>query len=180
YNVSHVTATNRYNYTSSSVFTDNLVFFQAPIWIAVKTNDKFDPANNTAKLESLVGGVPVASPQFTYENSTGSNFISTNGELVFKITNMPAGEQTLRITVSNDATPTSEIDVKEIPITFIPTPFIEYKNLRNGQEFDDPNAFTSITAKLYNFNLSTGSADLQSVKAMVNGTEVAIPPGSIS
>jgi hypothetical protein len=166
-NVRHVSG-NEYTYGSVSELTNNQKFFEAPIWIAVNARN-FDPKTDQAKLETFVNDNPVGSPTFTYENSSGSNYYTSNGQLLFKITNMPTGEQTLKVTISRTAGGTTQHDSKEIDLTFNPTPFIEITSHTDGQTFDDASQLTVIRGKLYNFNLNPGSADRNSLKLTFNG-----------
>ncbi|WP_276353540.1 S-layer homology domain-containing protein [Cohnella caldifontis] len=164
--------------TSNSAFTDNLVFFQAPIWIAVKAKN-FDlaNANHIATLTTTQGGVTVGSPQFTYVKNVRTYYSTASGEIVFKITNLPAGEQVLNIKLLNNTT--HEEVIKNIPLTFVPTPFIQLDNIFNGKTFTDSTAFTSIQGKLVNFNLGS-SADINSIKVTVNGTTLPMAAASIN
>lgn len=163
----------RFSYTSSSLFVDNLAFFQAPVWIAVKV-ENFNRSLHTATLTSTQGGIAIGEPDFTYQSKPDQNaatstsnphFLTANGELLFKVTNMPAGEQLLTLTVDNSGDSNS----LQIPITFIPTPFIQLNNLYNNQMFTSPNQFTTINGNMVNFNMA-GAADRSSLSIMINGT----------
>lgn len=164
--------------TSTSLFTDGLVFFNAPIWLSVKASN-FDQTdgNKVATLSVTQGGVNVTSPEFTYENENKTYYQTPSGELVFKITNLPAGEQTLNIKLEN--TSTGEAVTKSIPLTFVPTPFIELTNMYNTKEYSQASEFTAIIGRLVNFNLGS-SADLNSIQVTVNGTTLPMPAAVIN
>lgn len=168
HNVRHLGG-NEYAYGSVTQLTDNQTFFQAPIWIAVNARN-FDPKTDQAMLQTEVNGNLVGSPTFAYENSSGSNYYSSNGQLLFKITHMPTGEQTLKVTISRTAGGVTQSDTKEIDLTFNPTPFIELISPYDGQTFDDAGQLSVIKGKLYNFNLNAGSPDRESLQLSFNGT----------
>jgi len=189
YNVTE-TASNSgiYSYTSSSLFTDNLTFFQTPIWVRVDMNNYSNTAHKIA-LDTLQGGTILGSPQITYEQ-----YVSTNGEVILKITNLPAGDQTLNIRIQDLAN--QELDVKQIPLTFIPTPFIQLLNLYDGQQFKSQSEFTSsnndaennpaIVGKLVNFNMTLPNPgnpsilpiDLSTLTVSINGTTKSVASDS--
>ncbi len=148
--------------TSSSLFTDNLVFFQTPIYLSVKA---LNASSGTITLTTTQGGVVygVSSPEFEYVNNATPYFTTASGEYVFKITQLPAGEQVLNITVANGA----ESDTKNIPLTFVPTPFIKLDNTYNTKEYGDWSEFPVLQGQLVNFNLAT---DQNSIQVTVNGS----------
>lgn len=167
YNVTK-TGSGAYSYTSSSLFTDGLSFFQPPIWIGLKVNNF--ASGHSIMIDTTQDGVTLGSPSVTYELGT-----STNGEQVIKITNLPAGEQTLNIRVLDGST---ERDVQQFDITYVPTPFIELTNIYDGQIFKSDADFTSsngsdpaIEGKLINFNLTGGlTSDLSTLAISINGS----------
>lgn len=178
YNVKETTTSGTFTYSSSSLFADNLTFFQTPIWISVKMNN-FNATNHQIAIDTTQNGVIVGSPTMTFEKNTKPYYVTTNGELIFKITNLPAGDQTLNIRVQTNGG--SDQDVKSIPLTFIPTPFIQLLNVYDNQtfksqaEFDSTGAnFTkpAIKGKMVNFNMEGASvpADLSSLTVSINGT----------
>lgn len=142
------------SYTSSTRLTDNQFFFEPPIWIAVHAS-QYDPADGdyTDKITSSLGTV------------TADKFISANGELVYKITNLPAGEQTLTIELTHDGT---ESDSKSVNLTYVPTPYIDLDDLYNGKTFTQANKFTNVAGRLVNFDL--GTAANREVSITINGT----------
>lgn len=182
YNVKETTTSGVFSYTSSSVFTDGLTFFQAPIWLALNV-ENYDETKHTIEIDSTQYGVTYTAPVMTYEKNNKPYYTSTNGELLFKITNLPAGEQTLNIRVKNNSAVEDEWHYK---LTFIPTPFIQLDNLYDGQNFTDDSEFTSVNnnrtvnpngpfvdptikGKLINFNLAN-SNDISSLSVTINGT----------
>lgn len=164
----NVTESSPISYTSSSLFTDNMTFFEAPIWISVSA-DNFTPgaAGHSATLATRQGTATFGPPDFAYTVHE-----TNNNEVAFKITNMPAGEQTLVITLERTVGGTTLSDTKEIPLTFIPTPFIRLDNLYDGQVFTNPATFDTIEGKLINFNLS--STDPQTLTITINGTVITV------
>ena len=152
------------SYTSSSLFADNMTFFQTPIWLSVSA-DNFTPGSGNATLSTRQGTVTFGPPDFEY-----SVYETVNGEVAFEITNMPSGEQTLTVTLQRTVGGNTLTDTKEITLSYIPTPFIRLDNLYDGQVFTNPNEFDTIEGKLINFNLSTNSPDPKSLTITINGT----------
>ena len=175
YNVSLLGA--EYSYSSSSVFADNMTFFQAPIWLSVSTeNFVTSDSNYQATITTSQGGVSIGTPTFTYNKTDHPYNLTSNGDLVFQLTNLPAGEQMLSITVTNIVT--GEQDTKNIPLTFIPTPFLQLGNVYDNQIFTNANTalfgatiapLDRLRVKMINFNMA-GAADRNSVTVTVNGT----------
>jgi hypothetical protein len=183
YNVTETSTTGVYNYGSSSKFTNGLSFFQAPIWLGVTLNN-FDPANHAIVIESVQNGA--ANPSLTYEvngNNAANYYKSTNGEYLFKITNFPAGEQTLTLRAIDKSNGNAVEDTATFDITYIPTPFIHLTNIQDGKIFTSENDFKStnastpvLTGKLINFNLTPSGGglpdDLKSLAITINGTTI--------
>lgn len=163
---------NQYAVGSVTSLTDNQIFYETPIWIAVKARN-FDPKTDKASLKLFVNGNEVGAPAFQYENSSGGNYYfvtpdAPDGVLLFKINHLPSGEQTLRIIVEK-----TEADTKDIDLTFNPTPFIEITSHYDGQVFEKAES-PVIRGKLYNFNLSANSPDRESLQLTFNGISAKI------
>lgn len=176
YNVTEPTDPDRtVQFSSSSLFTEDLVFFQTPIWLSVKTRPgsfDLDDNNYKAELTTTVGGNLVGDPAFTYvlDHDDHPYYQTSTGELVFKITNLPAGEQILNITLTNTIPADDESVTKHISLNYVPTPFIDLDNMYNGKIYHSAAELSAITGKLINFNLDAGSPDLDSFWVTVNGT----------
>jgi len=181
YNVKETTTGGTFTYSSSSLFTDNLTFFQTPIWISVKMNN-YDPDVHQISIDTTQNGATVGSPKMTYDKAVKDYYVTTNGELIFKITNLPAGDQTLNIRVQKipvaPATTATDEDVKNIKLTFIPTPFIQLTNVYDNQSFKSQSGLTTITGKMVNFNMTAVApaipADLNSLTVTINGTSKSV------
>ena len=174
YNVKETSSSGIYSYTSSSVFTNELTFFQTPIWLALNIAN-FNDDQHTVEISSEQGDVEYKSPEIdpnqppilTYERATDTYYKSTNGELLFKITSLPAGKQKLKIIVKKGAI---EEDKREFTITYTPQAFIHLDNIVDGQIFTESKQFTSITGKLINFNLNNFAEIENSLSVTINGT----------
>lgn len=171
---------NRVTYTSSTLFSGGHNLFELPIWLIVKANNfnASDSANYSAEMKSLQNGLEATG--FTYEK-----YVTADGDLAFKIVNMPANEQTLEISVSKG----TNSDKKSFLLTYIPAASIRLENIYNGQRFNDNgtypgddgdnNKFSSIKGKLLNFNLNPGSEDLKSIQIRINGRSVMLPENQL-
>ncbi len=181
YNVKETTTSGTFTYSSSSLFADNLTFFQTPIWISVKMNN-YKPALHQISIDTTQNGVTVGSPSMTFDKAVKPYYVTSNGELIFKITNLPAGDQTLNIRVQETpvapATTPADQDVKNIKLTFIPTPFIQLTNVYDNQQFKAQSGLTAITGKMVNFNMVGTApaipADLNSLTVSINGTTKSV------
>lgn len=147
----------RVSYTGSSRLTDNQFFFNTPIWVAVHA-DQFDldDAGYSASIASSLGAV------------TATQRRSVNDELVFEITNLPAGEQTITITLAYGAGGPDESDSRDVDLVFVPTPFIDLNELYNGKQFTRANQFKEVSGRLVNFDLSNPAN--RNVTITINGT----------
>jgi len=166
-------------YTSSSALTDNLSFFEVPIWLAVKY-DKVDKSASSfspdATLEVIKGGTLVGSPAFAFEKFKSAN----ENETIFKITALPAGDLLLQFTVTNKAVSPEESVTETIALTYVPTPYIDLTNIYDGKVYNRADDFEEIKGRLVNFNLNAGSPDRESLTVTVNGTVRKLDPSLIN
>ena len=93
------------------------------------------------EIESSKGGGTIAQ-KFTY-----------GGHTVFKITNLPTGQQNLIIKVSNGS---GVSDTKVIPVTFLSSSYIDIFNLYNNQVFKNSSEFNQVTGRIVNYTGTTG------------------------
>lgn len=93
------------------------------------------------EIESSKGGGTIAQ-KFTYNSHT-----------VFKITNLPTGQQNLIIKVSNGS---GVSDTKVIPVTFLSSSYIDIFNLYNNQVFKNSSDFNQVTGRIVNYTGTTG------------------------
>lgn len=108
----------------------------------------------------------------TIESSKGANIASTftyNGNTVFKITNLPSGQQNLIIKVSNGS---GVSDTKVIPVTFLSSSYIDVYNLYNNQLFKNSTDFTQVSGRIVNY---TGT---QGLTLALNGNTIDLPVSS--
>ena len=173
YNVS-VPATNRVTYTSSATFASNQSLFELPLFVQIDSANLTLTSSNT-KLEAFVNGTEVGSPAFT-----ATPLLSSDGTMrVYRIDNMPAGEVQLKFSVLSGS-PAVESDSKTVTVQYIPVPSISVTNMYDGFQFSSAAQFTRIEGKLTNFNLTTGSTDLSSLKVTMNGVTQVVPAGAIN
>ncbi|GAE09841.1 S-layer homology domain-containing protein [Paenibacillus sp. JCM 10914] len=117
--------------TSQSVFPsgNDTVLNELPIYLMVQQSNA-----GTVDLTSSKGNVGVT--KFTY-----------NGNTVFKITNLPTGQQNLIITASNGS---GVSDTRVIPVTFLSSSYIDVYDLYNNQVFKNSTDFTKVTGRIVN------------------------------
>ncbi|MCX7569507.1 S-layer homology domain-containing protein [Tumebacillus sp. DT12] len=174
YNV-NVSATNVVTYGSSTVFAGNSMLFETPVWLEAKLNNFAATADlSTVRLFSTINGVE--DPNFQ-----ATEYLTSDKNVAYKITNMTAGEQTLTVEVVSGG----NTERKSVKINYIPAPFIQMNNLHDGKVFIDneplvnpatqnPKMFSHIAGRLVNFNLAPGSADLNSINVKINGYTVRL------
>lgn len=124
--------------TSQSIFpsSNNTVLNELPVYLMVEQVN----AGNV-EIESSKGGGTIAQ-KFTY-----------GGHTVFKITNLPTGQQNLIIKVSNGS---GVSDTKVIPVTFLSSSYIDIFNLYNNQVFKNSSEFNQVTGRIVNYTGTTG------------------------
>ena len=93
------------------------------------------------EIESSKGGGTIAQ-KLTY-----------NGNTVFKITNLPSGQQNLIIKVSNAS---GVSDTKVIPVTFLSSTYIDIYHLYNNQVFKNSTDFNQVTGRIVNYTGTSG------------------------
>jgi hypothetical protein len=160
-------------YDSSTVFAPNTTIFELPIWLEAKIENAFNINNVT--LSSTQNGVTVPGTIFNYDKK-----LTSDGDVAFKINNMPAGEQTLTVTVTS----AGGTETKSVSVNYVPAPFIQLNNLYNGKVFNangtypadenDSRKFTTIKGRLVNFNNTNSDPDQTSVQIKINGRSVRL------
>ncbi|KOR76272.1 S-layer protein [Paenibacillus solani] len=130
--------------TSESVFPsgNDTILNELPVYLMVEQKNA-----GTITIESSKGaGI---ADIYTY-NKTGSPY---NGYTVFKITNLPSGQQNLIINAGN-ASGTS--DTRVIPVTFLSSSYIDVYDLYNNQLFKNSTEFNKVTGRVVNY---TGNSE---------------------
>ncbi|WP_198299752.1 S-layer homology domain-containing protein [Tumebacillus avium] len=160
-------------YDSSTVFADNTTIFELPIWLEAQIENTFDIADVT--LSSTQNGVTVPAAVFNY-----SKKLTDDGDVAFKINNLPAGEQVLTVTVTS----AGGTETQTVRVNYVPAPFIQLNNLYNGKVFNtngtypadenDPRKFTTLKGRLVNFNNTGSDPDQSSVQVKINGRSVRL------
>ncbi|MFD2170151.1 S-layer homology domain-containing protein [Tumebacillus lipolyticus] len=160
-------------YDSSTIFAPNSTIFELPIWLEAKIENTFDI--NSVTLTSTQNGAQLPASVFSYDKKKTSN-----GDVAFKINNMPAGEQTLTVSVTS----AGGTETKSVNVNYVPAPFIQLNNLFNSKVFNEngtypadennPKKFTTIKGRLVNFNNTAGNPDQASVQIKINGRSVRL------
>lgn len=152
-------------YTSSANFSENATISKLPLWIVLETTNFI---SGTTKVKVEQNGKDISSSAVinaSYKTLSG-------GFPAILFTTLPAGQLKLTFTI-DDGSQTFEV-VRNV--TYYPAPAIQLDNLYTGQTFGSTAEFESmsIVGRLLNFNLSTGSPDVASLKATMNGVSVGV------